>query len=243
VFPHKPKIIVETFIYDITLFKVMLPNQNISRILGAVEIKTIEKRLKGKTLKQTERNYLSRSIRPKLLAAKILTDAKILDRIQRPNKKNYDRMISYNLAKYGYELVQTKENKKQQIISLTELIALILTKRSSIRYIEAIPILLIKNEIDPFELLEVASKYDIKNKIGYLLETADMIAKEKKQFRDLIKYLKRHKTEKILTLGEEKDEEYMEFIEKTTPKRLKKWNLLGRFFDDDFFRLAEVYSC
>lgn len=218
-------------------------NQIIRSILGKVEIDTLLKRLQGKPLKQTERNYLSRSIRPKLIAARLLTKEKILEKIQRPDK-SLDKKILYNLSKYGYEMINLGQIKKQKLIPLEELIAIIITKTPKPRYIEAIPILLLKNKINTYKLVEISYKYDIKNKLGYLIEITIIIAKKfkiKKDLSKLLEYLKHNKEKEIAYLGEEKDFTYKEFLLKTSPKRIKKWNLLGRFFDIDFIKNAEVY--
>ena len=53
----------------------------IARIFGKVEINTIIKKMEGKKLKQTEKNYLYRSIRPKLMAASMLAESGILKEI------------------------------------------------------------------------------------------------------------------------------------------------------------------
>ena len=219
-------------------------NEQILRsIFGKVEIETIIKRLEGKPLKQTERNYLSRSIKPKLIAAKLLTKDMMLEKIQRPDK-SLDNKIAYNLSCYGYEIINLEAMKKQKLISIEELIAIILTKIPKARYIEAIPILLLKNKINKYKLIEISLGYGIKNKLGYIIEITTIIAKKfkiKKDLNELLKYFRDNKEKNIEYLGEERDFEYKEFLLKTSTKRIKKWNLLGRFFDADFIKNAEVY--
>jgi len=158
----------------------------ILKIFGEVEVNTIIKKMEGKKLKQTEKNYLYRSIRPKLIAAEILSQAKILKEInKRKHKDTY--LIDYNLARYGYDIILPKKKKRAKKISLEDLIGEILSKHSNARYIEAIPILIIKNKLDKFKMLDVAAKFGIKNKIGYLIETA-MIIKEMPYLKDLLSY-------------------------------------------------------
>jgi len=220
-----------------------LKNSIMRYILGAVEIDTIIKRIQGKKLKQTERNYLSRSIRPKLIAAKLLTEDKLLEKLQRPDKF-LEKKIIFNLSKYGYEMISLKKAKKQKSIGFEELIAIIITKSPKPRFIEAIPILLLKNKINKFKLVEMACKYDINNELGYLIETALILAKRfkiRENLIDLLNYLKNSKEKEIRYLGEEKDQSYIDFLIKTSPKRIKKWNLLGRFFDNDFIKVGESY--
>ena len=214
-------------------------NHALTLIFGKVELETIEKRMQGKKLKQTERNYLSRSIRPKLMAARIISDMEILDDIRRSDRSLENKII-FSLSHYGYELIA--EKKKYKIIPLEDLIVLILTRCPRPRLIESIPILLLKNKIDKFRIAELARSKGIINKLGYLIETSIMLAKIKSTDLDeLLTYLKDNKEHETAFLSGRKDDEYAIFILSTTPDRLKRWNLAGRFFDEDFFKLAEVY--
>ena len=231
---------IERFKYNIILIKVtmtilrVLKHETIGKILGKVEIETIIKKMEGRTLKQTERNYLYRSIRPKLVAASILAQENILNEINKDNKEDAST-IEYNLSHYGYEMISPKK-KKGKIMPIEELIVKILVKFPTARYIEAIPILIIKNRIDKFKLLELSSNYGIKNKIGYLLETAMMI-KPMDYLKDLLSYFYLNKDDEISFLVEG---DY-EFLSRESPSRVRKWKLLGRFFDEDFIENAKVY--
>lgn len=218
-------------------------NLLLGHILGKVEMATIQKRIQGKRLKQTERNYLSRSIRPKLLAAKLLTDENILGKIQRPDK-SIEKKILFNLTKYGYDLINTKKLSKQKTIEIEELISIIITRSPQPRFIEAIPFLILKNKIDKFKLAELGRINNIINELGYLIETASILARKynrKETLSDLLIYLETNKENRIRYLGEQKDQEYLDFLIKTSPRRIKKWNLLGRYFDEDFIKLGESY--
>lgn len=221
----------------------MLGDILIRRILGKVEIKTIEKRLKGKPLTQIERNYLSRSIRPKLRAAMLLSEQKILEKLQPPDRLLEDKIL-YNLSYFGYPMISKKRIKKHNKIPIEELIAIIICQMPKPRFIEAIPILLLKNNIDKYKLAEIIYKYRIQNQMGYLLETAIILSRKfecENDFTDLMDYLKKNKQTEYYNLSEIRDEIYQKFIEKTTPKRMKKWRLFGRFFDQDFIENAEAY--
>ncbi len=207
----------------------------IAKIFGRVEISTIIKKMEGKKLKQTEKNYLYRSIRPKLIAAEILSQAGILKEINKDKRKdNY--LIEHNLAAYGYKMILPKKKKKAKKLPLEDLIMEILIRHPSARYIEAIPILIIKNKPNKFKMLEIAAKFGIKNKIGYLIETAMMI-KEMAYLKDLLSYFSLNKDDEIVSLVEG---DY-DFLMKTSPERVRKWKLLGRFFDDDFIENARLY--
>ncbi|MFH1439696.1 MAG: hypothetical protein ABIG89_03960 [Candidatus Woesearchaeota archaeon] len=170
----------------------------------------------------------------------MLSEAKILEQIQTLDR-SLDKKIIFNLSKYGYELISPKEIMQQKKISIEELIALILAKIPVPRFIEAIPVLLLKNKIDKFKIVEMSCKYDINNQLGYLIEITMLIAKKlnlKTDYNDLWSYFK---IKKIKSLCEEKDKDYQEFLMKSSPKRIKKWNLLGRFFDEDFIKSAKMY--
>jgi hypothetical protein len=125
---------------------------------------------------------------------------------------------------------------RHKMMEMEALITEILTRFPSARNIEAIPILIAKNICNPFALFEQAIKHDLKNQIGYLLEISLMLKKDK-GLVPLLDYLRKNKDpeERALVDGD------TDFLRKTSPPRVKKWNLLGRFFDDDFRRLGEVY--
>jgi len=202
-------------------------------LFGKVEVATLLKRIRGQLLTQVERNYLSRSIRPKLRAAKIMTENKILEELQMKTASGPEQ-IEYNLSKYGYQFFVIRK-KKALLLSIEELIATILTKYRSPRYLEAIPFLFLKNKIDPLKIVVLACQFRIKNEIGYFLETAFLI-KPIPKLRPLLSFLKKNKDRQLAFLAEG---DY-DFLMKTTPERLKKWKLLGRFFDADFFEKAKV---
>ncbi len=213
------------------------------RILGRVEIQTIEKRMRGEKLSQVERNYLSRSIKPKLAAAQMLCEAKLLDKLGKPDRA-LEKKIVFSLDKHGYGMLAKKRVNTRAVFSLEELIAVILAKCPKARFVEAIPVLLLKNEVNEFKLVEAACRHNIMNKLGFLVEVAGWLAAKHKVKRDyarLLAYLNGNKENRVSFLGEEKDEEYKKFLEETSPQRLRKWNLLGRFFDADFERIAKVH--
>ncbi len=203
-------------------------------IFGRREIETIQKKITGRKLKQTEKNYLSHSIRKKALLAYQLAQTSLLQDLQK--RAESDNHIGYNINLYGYAMfvLRRKTEKKMRI---EELIIEILIKFPKARYIETIPILLLKNKFNSWKLLDLASQHGCRNKIGYLLETAALLKGLKGEQKRLLRYLEQNKDreETYLVDGEK------EFLEKTSPRRIKRWNLLGRFFDEDFKKLAEVY--
>lgn len=206
----------------------------LQRIFGRIEVETILKKIRGQKLKQTEMNYLSRSIRPKLAAALLLAQTTLSQKIS-GRKKEDTAAIEYNLRKYGIPL-SSLYHRRTRLMALEDLIIYILVYSPHPRYIEAIPLLLVKHTPDAFRLLDLASQYGINNKIGYLLETANLL-KPKEEYAPLLSYLEKTKDARTDFLAEGDSE----FLLKTTPTRLRKWNLLGRFFDEDFRRNAEVY--
>jgi hypothetical protein len=211
-----------------------IDNTVLRRIFGEVEIETMLKKMKGKKLKQTERNYLYRSIRPKIAAALALCNSGLPALLQQ-KWKDETALIEYNLGLYGVPLFSTKR-ARQRKLPLEQLIIRILSFPTHARHIEAAPLLLAKNHADQLKLLELAIQSDCKNKLGYILETAQLL-KYKEEYRELLRYLKQTKDRKIEALVEGDED----FLTETSPKRVKSWNLLGRFFDEDFRRNAEAY--
>lgn len=210
------------------------------KLFGKVEIETIIRKIQGRKLRQVERNYLSKSIRPKLRVIKLISGLALLERINQPKEKITREEIIYNLGRFGYDLITIRKIKPQKKIFLEDLIVKILVDDPKPRFIEAIPIILLKNKVDGFKLLESATKYNLKNEIGYLIETALMI-KDKKELKGLLSHLRRAKEKEKRVLGEEMPEEWKQFLASKSPKRIRSWNLLGRFFDRDFKKLAKGY--
>ncbi|MFH0700959.1 MAG: hypothetical protein V2A62_00820 [Candidatus Woesearchaeota archaeon] len=219
----------------------MLDKLLLRKLFGKVEIETILKRIRHQPLSQVERNYLSRSVRPKLRAIQEMFHFNLLKTIDPQREKNSRQEIISSLSHYGYDLISLSKGKtKQRKICLEELIILILRDFPEPRFIEAIPILLIKNKIDSFQLLELCTKYHLKNEIGFLVETALLIHK-KEELQELRDYLKKNKDKEKRILGEEQPDKIKEFMVHNTPPRMLSWNLWGRYFDEDFINAAEGY--
>ena len=98
---------------------------------------------------------------------------------------------------------------------------------------------MIKNKIDSFELYRLAYDFGLINKIGFLLETAFIIAKKARKdiiyLRDLLNEFENKREKMIQYMSAFRDKE---FLEKTTPKLMKKWNLRGNFSTEDFLKEA-----
>ena len=219
---------------------IMIEKTLLGKLFGKVEIKIVLKKIQGKTLKQTERNYLSKSIRPKLRAINYIARLHLLEKINQRKERITKQEIIYNLSRYGYDLIALTKIKNKKKIPLEKLIITILIDYPKSRFIEAIPILLLKNKINQFKLLELAAQHNVKNEIGYLTETA-LLIKKKKELIGFLEYLKKSKEKEKKILGEDLGEEYREFLLKHSPKRIKSWNLLGRYFDRDFKMLMKAY--
>ena len=151
-------------LFEVTMNKLQLiakieqNREEMEEIFGKVEIDTIIKKIKGERLKQTERNYLSRSIRPKLRSVETISNLNISKPISGRRKQNSD-IIIYNLDRNGYELISPYRIKKQPVLETEELIIKILIQFPEPRFIEAIPIIIIKNKIDPYNLFYFAKQY------------------------------------------------------------------------------------
>ena len=151
------------------------------------------------------------------------------------NFSKNENQIIYNISHYGFQLINLK-SKKFKIIPLEQLIVQIITEHPKPRFLEAIPFLLVKNKANTLKLLDLSSKNNINNGLGYFIETA-LLFKKNKEYQELLDYLKGSKSKEIIALYDSDTE----FLTATSPKRVKDWNLLGRFFDEDFKALAEVY--
>lgn len=206
-------------------------------IFGNREIETIQKRRAGKPLTQTERNYLSASIRPKLRAIQALARFPLLSDINRRKNHLGRQDICYNLSRYGYELITLFPSGKRTKIPLEELINTIILRYPEPRFIAAIPSLLVKNPANPWKLLELAVQGGWKNELGFLLEIA-LAHSKNKELSNLLLHLQAVKDEERHLLGEDFGEEYRAFLLQESPPRMRSWNLLGRFFDQDFWRSA-----
>ena len=223
----------------------MIDKSPLQLLFGKREMETLQKKQEGKPLTQTERNYLSASIRPKLRAIQALAPLHLLPDINR-RKEHFSRQdIIFNLGEYGYELIAISSLGKKKKISLEELIMQVLRNFPESRFIEAIPILLLKNPIDPFKLLELATLWHLKNQLGFLLETALSLQKRSdvrsNKLSDLLYYLQKTKEPERHLLGEDFGKEYREFLARASSPRMQVWHLLGRFFDEDFKTGARVY--
>ncbi len=213
----------------------VIPYSILRTLFGKKEIEAMMKKQQGQKLKQIEKNYLSRSVRPKLRVIYLLAQTHLLQDLA-VQKRTSEAQVSFQLAAYGYPLLNFKK-KIFKKMPLENLVVEIITCYPRARYIEAIPFLLLKNHFDTWRLLELAVEKQCKNKVGYLVETAYMLGKRDREMKKLLDYLKetKIKEEEFLVEGDR------DFLQKTSPERVKQWHLLGRFFDTDFQKLAELY--
>ncbi|MCG2717921.1 MAG: hypothetical protein L6408_03695 [Nanoarchaeota archaeon] len=145
--------------------------------------------------------------------------------------------IMYNLFHYGYGFISRKKIRKSKILPLEDIIIEILIRYPEPRFIEAIPTLLIKNKIDDFELYRKSYKYNLINKLGFLLSISFRIAKKLKKNLDYLKgLLKKFESEKQKSIQYFSSIKDKKFLEKTTPECMRSWNLRGRFSFSDFYK-------
>ena len=154
-------------------------------------------------------------------------------------KVNREEILS-NLSYYGYDLISTKIIRHSRAIPIEELIVSILIKYPEARFIESIPILLIKNKINKFKLYRLAYDFNLINKIGFLLEIAIKISKKiNKEIHDIEELYLQFKKDKIKQLDYLTNLKNKKFLDKNTASVMKKWNLRGLFSFNDFYK--EVY--
>ncbi len=157
-------------------------------------------------------------------------------RTDRFEKVDRDSII-YNLSCYGYDLITTEKIGKKKILALEDLFIQILIRYPEARFIEAIPTLMLKNRINKFELYRKACDYGLVNKMGFLTDIAYRISRKagrkKKDLEELFSAFNQKKDASIQYFSTLKDKG---FLERTTPKIMKYWNLRGRFSFDDFYK-------
>lgn len=145
--------------------------------------------------------------------------------------------ILWNLSYYGYDLIALKKTKKLKIIPIEDLIIAIIAKYPEARFIEGIPSIILKNKTDIFELYRKSYELCIINKLGFLLEIALMISKKEKikalTLEQLLQQCQKMKSKKSDSFTTFKN---MAFMQKSTPELMKKWNLIGRFQFEDFYK-------
>lgn len=206
----------------------------IARNSGKYTIYQLWRNLPKKMKYQTYKNAISQ-----LQSQGEITDRdKRLAYIGRKNEKpdQIDRdAIILSLAHYGYELLTATKIKEKKILPLEELLIQILIRYPEARLIEAIPILMLKNKMDKFELYRKAYDYSLINKMGFLAEIACILARKRGRksqgLKELLHAFELRKEKPISSFSALKDEA---FLEKTTPRIMKKWNLRGRFSLRDF---------
>ena len=208
----------------------------ISRHSGDYSKYQLWKKLPKKMMYQTYGNVLEYLLANNEI---VLKDNRKLERIT-INEELWLKAINretilQNLSHYGYDLISLKRLRKHNILPIEELIIQILIRFPEARFIEAIPILIIKNKIDAFELYRKAYDYGLLNKIGFLLEMSFRIARKKGRkisyLSSLLRQLKSKKQATIQRFSTLNDES---FLGKNTPREMRNWNLIGRFSINDF---------
>lgn len=145
--------------------------------------------------------------------------------------------ILYNLSCYGYDLITTEKTGKKKFLALEDLLVQILIRYPEARFIEAIPTLMIKNELNKFELYRKTCDYGLINKMGFLTDIACRISRKagrrKKDLEELFNAFSQKKDASIQYFSALKSKG---FLEGTTSKIMRSWNLRGRFSFGDFYK-------
>lgn len=215
---------------------VEMARKAISSNSGRYSVYQLWKRLPRKMKYQTYKNAILHLQERNEVAEegrKLTYIGKKADRFEKIDRNT----ILYNLSHYGYDLITTERIGKKKILALEDLFIHILIQYPEARFIEAIPTLMVKNRINKFELYRKAYEYALINKIGFLTDVACRIArkagKRKKELEELLSAFKQKKDASIQYFSTLKDKS---FLERTTPKIMKDWNLRGRFSFEDFYK-------
>jgi hypothetical protein len=159
--------------------------------------------------------------------------------IQIPEEPLHDanrESILASLSQYGYDLVRSGIRRTGSIIPLEDLVIEILIRFPEARFIEAIPLLLVKNRLNTFELYRKAYQTGLINQLGFLTEVAISLARkldrEKPALQSLLDHLRAAMCKRTSALGR------TDLQAKHTPRGMKRWRLKGHFVLEDFAKEA-----
>lgn len=202
----------------------------------------LAKRVGGRRLSQTERNYLSKAIKSKLKAAASIKHLG-LDRVygHEENKKEiFDNIIS-SYKKSGIDLIGYKSSKGRNIPP-TKVVELIIDDYQEIdeRIADLLPIYLFKNKerIDLFEIYSFAIEKGITNFTGYIFDIAYFFS-HYEGFKKLADALNKVK-DKIDILRDKRYKDAIGLIKQDDISR--KWNIYTLNNLDHYRNYFELYG-
>ncbi len=129
--------------------------------------------------------------------------------------------LSFNLARFGYTEMGTKISSDAKSIGIEYIITSILVKKDNVRKLEAIPIILAKNneKINYPLLMFLASKFQVTRQIYNILKILDVL-KPTKEVQSAIKEMFKRNMQKT------KEQKMINFNLKDVKKKMRLYNVL-----------------
>mgnify|MGYP001560737334 CR=1 FL=1 len=210
-------------------------------IFTSKQFNVLIKRLENKKLSQTERNYLSNSIKSKLKAILEIKHLNFFQIYFRKNKKKILNSVVYSYLKSGINLFGY-ENIKGKAISATEAVKSVLNNYQELdaRIVDLLPVYVLKNKgkINLFEIYDFAVENSLVNFTGYVF---GIVQKHSycKEFKNFLAALENRKDGFYIA----RDERYLkiiDFIEQDDISR--KWNIITLNKEKDYGKYFELYA-
>lgn len=204
------------------------------------QFEVLIKRIGGRRLSQTEKNYLSKAIKSKLKAAASIKHLG-LDRVYEHEKKKAFGDIISSYKESGIDLIGYKPSKGRAL-SPTKIAEMILDDYQEIdeRIADLLPIYLSKNKdkIDLFEIYSFVIERGIINFTGYIFEIAYSFSRHE-GFKRLIDSLYTIK-DKIDVLRDKRYKDITNLIKQDDISR--KWNFYTLNKLDHYKNYFELYG-
>jgi hypothetical protein len=158
--------------------------------------------------------------------------------------------ITYNLGKYGIKFIGTRLPKNPQTLHIEELIIEVLSHKQNPRFVEVLPALMYKNNVDYQRLAALAIKQNLANEAGYVLNaTRDISGKFGNNSNDsnlvkAIAQLEKNIDASPHPLAKHNFDDaapYFELCRERQTADQRKWNVFGLIFYSDFLNQARAY--
>ncbi len=226
------------------LYKRKLENLKIlliPAIFTTRQFNVLIKRLEKKQLSQTERNYLSNSIKSKLRA---VSGLKHLNFLQIYFKESKKKLLSHIIASYKKSDINLfgYENIKAKAISAAEVVKSVLNNYQEFdaRIVDLLPVYILKNKdkINLFEVYDFAVENGSVNLTGYVFEIVQKHSYSKK-FKNFLAALENRKDRLYIA----RDERYLKIIDSIEQGDVsRKWNIITLNKEKDYEKYFELYA-
>lgn len=208
-------------------------------IFTTKQFDVLVKKFENKKLSQTERNYLSNSIKSKIKGVLALKHLNLFQIYLKENKKKLILSIiasyrGYGINLFGYENLEGKQ------IAPTELVKAVLNNYQDVdtRIADLLPVYISKNKnkINLFEIYDFAVENSLVNLTGYIFE---IVQKHSfcNEFKNFLAALENRK-DNSYTVRDKRYESAIDLIEQDNISRKWKFITLNKFRDyKAYFRI------